>query len=664
MTEEKKTFYITTPIYYPSGKLHLGSSYTTIACDVLARYKRLMGYDTFYLTGLDEHGMKIQRKAEELGVEPQVYLDDMAKGVKELWEKLDISYDKFIRTTDKYHEEAVQKIFEKLLEQDDIYLGKYAGWYSVSDEEFFTESQLEEIFRNEHGTVIGGIAPSGNKVEWVEEESYFFRMGKYADWLLDFYQANPTFIQPEIRKNEMINNFIKPGLEDLAVSRTTFTWGIPVQSNPKHVIYVWLDALFNYVTALGFYGNDETNYQKYWPGINMVGKEIVRFHTIYWPIFCKALGIEPPKQVFAHGWLLMKDGKMSKSKGNVVYPEMLIERYGLDSVRYYLMRAISFGQDGIFTPEDFIGRINYDLANDLGNLLNRTVSMINKYNGGVIENTGVSTEFDASVETLVKNTIENYHLAMDKFEFSVVLSEVWALISRTNKYIDETVPWILAKEEADKAKLNNVLYHLAENLRLSAVLLQPFMKSTSQSIFEQLGSTEKEFSIENLTFGYAFTNKVVEKGQPIFPRLEAEEEVAYIKSQMGGSMNQSDKDWNPEEVELNLTKDAAKFEDFEKLEIKVAEVISAEKVEGSDKLINFRLDAGDSDHRQILSGIAEYYPNPQELVGKKLQIIANLKPRKMMKKYISQGMILSAEHEGKLTLLEVPAHVPNGSIIG
>jgi methionyl-tRNA synthetase len=660
---ENKTFYITTPIYYPSGKLHLGSSYTTIACDVLARYKRLMGFDTFYLTGLDEHGMKIQRKAEELGMTPKEYLDPMAADVQELWKKLDISYDKFIRTTDTYHEEAVAKAFEQLLEQDDIYLGKYAGWYSVSDEEFFTETQLEEIFRDESGNITGGIAPSGHEVEWVEEETYFFRMGKYADWLLQYYDEHPDFIQPEVRKNEMVNNFIKPGLEDLALTRTSFTWGIPVPSNPKHVVYVWFDALLNYITALGYNSDNDSNFKKYWPGINMVGKEIVRFHTIYWPIMLHALGLPAPKKIFGHGWLLMKDGKMSKSKGNVVYPEMLIERYGLDAVRYYLMRAISFGQDGIFTPEDFVGRINFDLANDLGNLLNRTVSMINKYNDGKIEATGVSTEFDASLEEVVEETISHFHKAMDKFEFNVALADVWTLISRTNKYIDETAPWVLAKSEDDKAKLNNVLYHLAENLRIAGALLQPFMRATSGKIFEQLGMDERSFSLENLAFGYSFTYPVVAKGQPIFPRLDVEEEVAYIKLQMAGGVL-PEKEWVPEEVELNLTLPQIKFDDFEKIELKVAEVLEVEPVEGSDKLLRFKLDAGDSEPRQILSGIAQFYPNEQELVGKKLQIVANLKPRKMMKKYVSQGMILSAEFDGKLRVLTVDDDVPAGSLIG
>lgn len=657
---ETKTFYITTPIYYPSGKLHLGSSYTTIACDVLARYKRLMGYDTYFLTGTDEHGMKIQRKAEEAGVSEKKYLDGMIAPIQALWKQLDISNDIFMRTTYDFHAKACQEAFEQLLAQDDIYLGKYAGWYSVSDEEFFTETQLKEVFYDENGKIIGGIAPSDHKVEWVEEESYFFRMGKYSDWLLNFYDEHPNFIEPEIRKNEMIKNFIEPGLEDLALTRTSFTWGVPVKSNPKHVMYVWFDALLNYITALGYNQSDDSKFKKYWPGVNMVGKEIVRFHTIYWPIMLHALGVEPPVQVFGHGWLLMKDGKMSKSKGNVVYPDMLVERYGLDTLRYYLMRAVPFGSDGIFTPEDFVNRVNYDLANDLGNLLNRTVAMVNKYNNGILENTGVSTEFDSDLEKVLNETIAKFYAAMDKFEFNVALQDIWLLISRTNKYIDETAPWVLAKNE-DKDKLNNVLYHLVESLRVIAVLLQPFIRATSKKIFEQLGLTEGEFSLENLTFDYSFTNPVVKKGEPIFPRLDTEKEVAYIKQQMKGET----KMWKPEEIELNLTKDEIKFDVFDKIEIKVAEVIDCCRVEGSEKLLKFRLDAGDVENRQILSGIAKFYPEPEKLIGKKLQIVANLKPRKMMGQYLSQGMILSAESpDGTLWVLEAPKDIPNGSIIG
>lgn len=653
---ENKTFYITTPIYYPSGRLHMGTAYTTIACDVLARYKRLMGFDTFYLTGLDEHGMKIQRKAEEAGLTPKQYLDPMVEDVKKLWEMLDISYDKFLRTTDTYHEEAVQKIFEQLLAQDDIYLDKYAGWYSVSDEEFFTESQLKEVYRDADGKVIGGMAPSNHEVEWIEEESYFFRMGKYADWLLEYYEAHPDFIQPEIRKNEMINSFIKPGLEDLAVSRTTFTWGIPVKSNPKHVVYVWLDALFNYITALGYGSDDDSNYKKYWPGVNMVGKDILRFHTIYWPIFLHALGLEAPTQVFGHGWYKVDGQKMSKSFGNVVYAEPLVEKYGLDPYRYYILRAMPFGNDGNFTADSYIERFNSDLANDLGNLLNRTVSMVNKYNAGKIENTGAATEFDAVLAEVRNESIAKYKEAMDQFEFSVALTEIWKLISRTNKYIDETAPWVLAKSEENLPVLNNVMYHLAESLRIAASLLQPFMHGTSEKIFSQLGLTESSFSIEELAFGHEFVNPVVEKGEPIFARLEKEVEVEWINSQFEGD--------KPEEKELVLNKPEIEFPDFDKSEIRVAEVVAVERVEGSDKLLKFELEAGDKGTRTILSGIAKFYPNEQELVGQKLQIVANLKPRKMMKKYVSEGMILSAEFDGKLKVLTVDAQVPAGSIIG
>jgi methionyl-tRNA synthetase len=665
--EEKmtdNTFYITTPIYYPSGKLHIGNSYTTIACDVLARYKRLMGFDVFYLTGTDEHGMKIEQKAEEAGLTPQQYVDGMADDIKKLWELLDISYDKFIRTTDDYHEKAVQDMFETLLAKGDIYLGEYAGWYSVSDEEFFTESQMAEVYRDADGNVIGGKAPSGHEVEWVKEESYFFKMSNYADRLLKYYEEHPDFIQPESRKNEMINNFIKPGLEDLAVSRTSFTWGIPVKSNPKHVVYVWLDALSNYITALGYGSDDQSLFEKFWPAnVHMVGKEIVRFHTIYWPIMLMALDLPLPKQVFGHGWLVMQDGKMSKSKGNVVYPDMLVERYGLDALRYYLMRAVPFGSDGIFTPEDYVGRINYDLANDLGNLLNRTVAMINKYQGGSVHKPTVATEFDSALLDTVNASIAGYHASMDKMEFNVALNDVWTMISRTNKYIDETAPWVLAKSEEDAEKLNTVMYHLAESLRVVAVLLQPFMRATSEAIYTQLGLDFDAPSIKDLAFGHDFTAPVVAKGTPIFPRLDTEEEVSYIKDQMtGGKVPEAE--WNPEEVELNLTKDAIKFEDFDKVEVKVAEVLEVSKPEGSDKLLLFKLDAGDSAPRQILSGIAQFYPDPQVLVGKKLQIVANLKPRKMMKKYVSQGMILSAEFGGQLRVLTVDADVPNGSLIG
>lgn len=665
-----KTFYITTPIYYPSGKLHIGSAYTTIACDVLARYKRMMNYDVFYLTGLDEHGQKIQQRAEEAGITPQEYVDSMAVGVKDLWQLLDISYDKFIRTTDDYHEKVVAQVFERLLEKGDIYLGEYSGWYSVSDEEFFTESQLAEVYRDEEGNVIGGVAPSGHEVELVSEESYFFKLSNYADRLTAFYKEHPEFIQPDGRMNEMLKNFIEPGLEDLAVSRTTFSWGVKVPSDPKHVVYVWIDALINYITALGYGQNEHGNFDLFWQNdknheiIHMIGKDILRFHSIYWPIILMALDLPLPTRLVAHGWFVMKDGKMSKSKGNVIYPEMLVERFGLDPLRYYLMRSLPVGSDGTFTPEDYLARINYELANDLGNLLNRTVAMINKYFGGqvpaYVENV---TDFDADLAKVVAENIEEFHKQMNAVDFPRALDAVWNIISRTNKYIDETAPWVLAKEDGDEEQLRAVMAHLAASLRVVAHLIQPFMMSTSNAIMEQLG-LPVVFDLENLELsGFPENVTVISKGTPIFPRLDMDEEIAYIQSQMNAGKPQ-EKEWNPEEVELKSEKDQIKFEDFDKVEIRVAEVKEVEKVEGSDKLLRFRLDAGDGEDRQILSGIAKFYPNEQELVGKKLQVVANLKPRKMMKKYVSQGMILSAEHDGKLTVLTVDPSVPNGSVIG
>ena len=598
-----KTFYITTPIYYPSGKLHIGSAYTTIACDVLARYKRMMNYDVFYLTGLDEHGQKIQQRAEEAGITPQEYVDSMAVDVKDLWQLLDISYDKFIRTTDDYHEKVVAQVFERLLEKGDIYLGEYSGWYSVSDEEFFTESQLAEVYRDEEGNVIGGVAPSGHEVELVSEESYFFKLSNYADRLTAFYKEHPEFIQPDGRMNEMLKNFIEPGLEDLAVSRTTFTWGVKVPSDPKHVVYVWIDALINYITALGYGQNEHGNFDLFWQNdknheiIHMIGKDILRFHSIYWPLILMALDLPLPTRLVAHGWFVMKDGKMSKSKGNVIYPEMLVERFGLDPLRYYLMRSLPVGSDGTFTPEDYLARINYELANDLGNLLNRTVAMINKYFDGqvpaYIENV---TDFDADLAKVVAENIEEFHKQMNAVDFPRALDAVWNIISRTNKYIDETAPWVLAKEDGDEEQLRAVMAHLAASLRVVAHLIQPFMMSTSNAIMEQLG-LPVVFDLENLELsGFPENVTVISKGTPIFPRLDMDEEIAYIQSQMNAGKPQ-EKEWNPEEVELKSEKDQIKFEDFDKVEIRVAEVKEVEKVEGSDKLLRFRLDAGDGEDR-------------------------------------------------------------------
>lgn len=674
MTTQKPTYYITTPIYYPSGKLHIGNSYSTLACDAMTRYKRLQGFDAFFLTGTDEHGQKIERTAEGLGVSPKQYVDEMADIIKKLWDLLDIDYSHFIRTTDDYHEKAVQDAFEQLLAQDDIYLGEYSGWYSVSDEEFFTESQLVEVYRDADGNVTGGVAPTGNEVTLVKEESYFFRMSKYADRLVQYYEDHADFLEPAFRKTEMINNFIKPGLEDLAVSRTTFTWGVPVKSNPKHVIYVWIDALLNYITALGYGSDDTSRYNKYWPAdAHVIGKDISRFHMIYWPTILMALGLPLPKKIFAHGWYLMKEGKMSKSKGNVIYPETLVERYGLDATRFYLLHEMGVGNDAVFTPEGFVQLVNSELANDLGNLLNRTVAMMNKYFQGQVPTEGLeATAVDADYDAYVKEQMAAYYQAMDGMSLSAALSHVMAIVSRTNKYIDETMPWVLVKEEATLGQLRSVMNHLAEALRLVAHLSRPFMTQAPAKIFEQLGLKDQmDLDFTQLVYGaFPAGASVVAKGTPIFPRLDAELEVTYIQEAMaagkpGASQAKvDDPNWDPEATELVHREVAeAEFDDFLKIEMKVAEVLDVQPVKGSNKLLRFRLDAGDKGHRQILSGIAKFYPNPEELIGRKVCIVSNLKPRKMMG-YVSQGMILSSEQDGQLHLLAADPNAANGAWIG
>ena len=521
-----KKFYITTPIYYPSGKFHIGTAYTTTLADTIKKYKKLRGYDAYLLTGLDEHGQKIQEVAIKNGKTPQEHVDLMAEEAKKLWKLMNIEYDDFIRTTEERHEKVVEKIVNKFLENEDIYKGSYEGWYCMPCETYFTETQL----------VDGKCPDCGREVKKMKEESYFFNMKKYQERLVKFYDENPDFIKPDFRKNEIFGNFIKPGLEDLCISRTTFDWGIKMPNDPKHVLYVWVDALTNYITALGYLSDNDTLFKKYWPAdLQIVGKDIIRFHGIYWPIFLMALGLELPKQIYAHGYIVMKDGKMSKSKGNVIYPETLIERYGLDATKYYLLRELSFGQDSMFTPEGFVERFNYDLCNDLGNLLNRTIGMINKYFGGEVNaDLSLENELDKALQEYTLEKITLVEEKMDEYRLCDAIPEIWNIISRTNKYIDETAPWVLAKNE-EKDRLAVVMYNLVDALRKIAILIRPFMENTSDSIFRQLGLVNEELNKwDTLKVNNIIENglKVIEKGEPLFVRLDQEVEIEFIKNEM------------------------------------------------------------------------------------------------------------------------------------
>lgn len=642
----QKQFYITTPIYYPSDKLHIGHAYCTTIADTIARYKRLAGYDVFFLTGSDEHGQKIQRKAQETGVTPIQYVDKIVASFKNLWEKLNISNDDFIRTTEQRHYEVVQAIFQKIYDQGDIYKSAYEGWYCTPCETFWLERQLSD----------GKCPDCGRPVELLKEESYFFRMSKYQDRLLKHIEEHPDFIQPVSRRNEMIN-FIKNGLEDLCVSRTTFDWGIPVPFDHKHVVYVWFDALTNYITAAG-YLHDRDKFAKYWPAdIHLVGKEIVRFHSIIWPIILMALDLPLPKQIYGHGWLIVEGDKMSKSKGNVIDPIGLIDEFSADAIRYYLLREIALGMDGNFSREALINRINADLANDLGNLLHRTLGMIGRFNAGVIHEPETTDEIDQELITLARETAANYEKLLDHIDINTAIKQVWALISRTNKYIDETAPWALAKNPDQKGRLHTVLYNLAETLRIVAILISPFMPNTAPKIWSQLGlgSDLSGVSLDDAQgWGRLPAGTKVSHPEPIFPRIEdAEEEKPARPEQKAQPQPEpaapSDQTGTPE----------ISIDEFAKMDLRVVKVLAAEKVKNADKLLTLTVDLGD-EQRTIVSGIAKHYA-PEELVGQNVVMVVNLKPAKI-RGIVSRGMVLAASGGDQLKVVSVPGMPPGSKV--
>ena len=620
----KKPYYITTPIYYPSTNLHIGNTYTTVAADAIARFKRLTGHEVMFLTGTDEHGQKIERIANEKGITPKEHVDEIVAGIKDLWKMMNISYDKFIRTTDDYHVKAVQEIFKKLYDQGDIYKDSYEGLYCTPCESFWTETQL----------VNGNCPDCGRPVEKAKEEAYFFKMSKYADRLIQYIEEHPDFIQPESRKNEMLNNFLRPGLQDLCVSRTSFTWGIPVSFDEKHVIYVWIDALSNYITALGYGQENQELYKKFWPAdVHLIGKDILRFHTIYWPIMLMALGLELPKQVFGHGWLLVDGGKMSKSKGNVVDPVVLVNMFGADAVRYYLLREIPFGSDGLFNNEIFIKKVNTDLANDLGNLLSRTIAMVYKYFDGVIQAPTCKEAIDDELINLALSTPGKVEASIDALKIPEALESIWTLISRANKYIDETTPWILAKDEEKEERLGTVLYNLLETLRFVSVMISPFLTETSVKINDQLNTKVTTWESLKEFNGTVAGDKVV-KGDVIFPRIDVEEKLAELEALKPAPVKPAN-----EELVKNPIKEEITIDDFDKIDLRVVKVLECEPVKKAKKLLKLKVDLG-GEERQVISGIAQYY-KPEELVGKYVVLVANLKPVKLRGE-LSQGMILAA----------------------
>ena len=639
----QKTYYVTTPIYFANDNLHIGHTYTTVAADTISRYKKMRGYDVKFLTGTDEHGQKIERKAKESGLSPQEYVDKVVVGIKELWKLMNIDYDIFIRTTDEKHQACVQKIFTKLYEKGDIYKSKYEGLYCTPCETFFTERQL----------VDGKCPDCGRDVEKVEEESYFFRLSKYQDRLIKLLEDNPEFIMPAARRNEMINNFLKPGLEDLCVSRTSFKWGIPVQFDKDHIVYVWMDALTNYISALGYLSGDDGDYQKYWPAdVHLMAKEIVRFHTIIWPAMLMALDLPLPKQIYGHGWLVFDGGKMSKSKGNVVDPKVLAGRYGVDAIRYFLLREMSFGQDGNFSNEALLQRINSDLANDLGNLLSRTSGMINKYFDGALPDKQTGNEFDHQVIELAGNVALKAEELLEKFNFSDTLTEIWNLVRRTNKYVDETAPWILAKDPDKKEELAGALYTLAESLRIISILISPFMPSVPLEIQRQLGINDKEILTWDSAKSFGLLPKAVkvEKGEIIFPRYDIKKELEDLAAQQPASKEKEKSEPGLPEITID---------EFAKVEMKVGKVIACEKMSGSKKLLKSQVQIG-GEVRQIISGIAKYY-TPEEMTGKKVIVVTNLKPAKLNGE-MSEGMILAASDEkGGLSLLTVDGEMEDGA---